>query len=193
MMRVRTRLPYVMAALALPALLACARTVDATTFRHLSLGELANTAEAVVRVRCLSSDSRWEGGEIWTFTQFEIVEALKGNGPRLLTVRTLGGHVGHLRSIVEGSPAFHAGEEVFLFLAARRADWFSVLGWAQGTFRIRMEPGSGRETVTQDSAGLTVTDGASGQLRRRGIRDLPVEEFRQKVFLAMVQTGGARQ
>jgi hypothetical protein len=156
-------------------------TTDGTTFRQLSLGELAAAAEAVVRVRCLSSESRWEGGEIWTLTQFEVVENLKGNAPRLLAVRTLGGRVGHVHSFVEGAPAFRAGEEAFLFLVARRPDSFGVLGWAQGTFRIRADASTGRERVTQDSAGFAAADPTAGKLPRKGIRNLPVEEFRRKV------------
>jgi hypothetical protein len=166
---------------ALFALLWSAGTTDGTTFRQLSLGELATAAEAVVRVRRLSSESRWEGGEIWTLTQFEVLENLKGNVPRLLAVRTLGGRVGHVHSFVEGAPVFRAGEEVFLFLVSRRPDSFGVLGWAQGTFRIRADANSGRESVTQDSAGLAAADPTAGKLPREGIRNLPVEEFRRKV------------
>ncbi len=189
----RAKVQGSMASFSLLTVLCGAAVSGATTFRYLSLGDLATAAETVVRVRCLSGESRWEGGEIWTFTQFETVESLKGNAPRLLTVRTLGGRVGHLQSIVEGAPAFHAGEEVFLFLGARRADSFSVLGWAQGTFRIRSEPGSGRESVTQDSAGLAVMDGATGRLQRKGIRNLPVGEFRQKIASAIEHSSGRRR
>lgn len=189
----RAKVQGSMASILLPAVLCSAAVSGATTFRHLSLGDLAAGAETVVRARCLSGESRWEGGEIWTFTQFEVVESLKGNVPRLLTVRTLGGRVGHLQSLVEGAPAFHAGEEVFLFLGARQADSFSVLGWAQGTFRIRSEPGSGRESVTQDSSGLAVMDGATGRLERKGIRNLPVEEFRQKIASAIERSSGRRR
>ena len=189
----RAKVQGSMASFSLLIVLCAAAVSGATTFRYLSLGDLATAAETVVRARCLSGESRWEGGEIWTFTQFEAVESLKGNVPRLLTVRTLGGRVGHLQSIVEGAPAFHAGEEVFLFLGARRADSFSVLGWAQGTFRIRSEPGSGRESVTQDSAGLAVMDGATGRLQRKGIRNLPVEEFRQRIASAIERSSGRRR
>lgn len=185
MMWLAIKLPWGMAGFALCATLLGAADCEATTFRSLSLGDLTAGAEAVVRVRCLASESRWEGGEIWTFTQFETAESLKGNVPRLLTVRTLGGRVGHVQSIVEGAPAFHAGEEVYLFLVSQRPDSFSVLGWAQGTFRIRSEPDSGREKVTQDSVGLAVIDTATGRLQRRGIRDLPVEEFWRKIAEAV--------
>ena len=172
--------------------LLAATKCSGTTFRRLTLDEMAATADVVVRVRCLSSESRWERGEIWTHMQFELVEIVKGNVPRLLTVRTLGGRIGHLHSVVEGVPAFGVGEEVFLFLGGRRVDSFSVLGWAQGTFRIRSETVSGHEVVTQDSAGLAVMDKSTGKFDRKRIRNLPVEEFRQRIARAVDRSSGGQ-
>lgn len=153
----------------------------ATTFRHMNLAELVNESQAVIRARTLSMESRWEHGEIWTFTNFEVSAALKGTISRLVTVRTLGGKAGHLRSIVEGAPQFNVGEEVYLFLGPGGVEPFQIYGWAQGTFRIRTEKYTGRETVTQDSANLAVFDVQTHKFRRDGIRNLPSESFEKKI------------
>ncbi len=163
------------------AIFSAAGTTWATTFRHMTFVELVGEAHAVIRARSLFSESRWERGEIWTFTNFEVNVALKGNVPRLLTVRTLGGKAGHLRSIVEGVPQFHVGEEVYLFLGPGGTEPFPIFGWAQGTFRIHREKNSGQETVTQDSAGLAVFDTDTQKFRRGGIRNLPSEIFQKKI------------
>jgi hypothetical protein len=173
--------------LTLSSTLLVAGAALATTFRQMTLVELVSESQAVIRARCLSSESRWERGEIWTFTNFEVAEALKGNLPRLVTVRTLGGKAGHLRSIVEGAPQFRAGEEVYLFLAPGGREPFQIFAWAQGTFRIRIEQHTGRESVTQDSAELAVFDPGTQKFRRDGIRNLPTALFRKKIN-AVIET-----
>ncbi len=165
----------------------------ATTLARMNLDELAATADAVVHVRCLQNESRWEGGEIWTFTSFEVVETLKGAVPRLLSVRLLGGQVGHLISSVSGVPRFAPGEEAILFLERTRAGDFSVTGWVVGTFRIRRDGGSGEQRVTQDSSGIAVFDAATRGFRAAGIRNLPLEEFRRRVVRAVEHARTGRQ
>ena len=112
------------------ALLAVA--ARATTLARLRFEELAARATAVARLRCLGAESFLENGEIWTVTRFEVIEQDKGLLPRLVRVRTLGGSVGGLHSRVEGVPAFHPGEETYVFLWRRATEPFRVLGWSQG-------------------------------------------------------------
>jgi len=152
-----------------------------TTLERISLDGLTLRAEAIVQVECLASESRWEGGEIWTFTHFEVRDTWKGIVPRLLTVRLPGGKVGHLISSIEAVPRFHPGEEAILFLKRTRDGALTVLSWAQGTFRVRREPDTGRSTVTQDSAELPVFDGATMRFRTEGIRGLPLAAFKKRI------------
>jgi hypothetical protein len=175
------RFGWLLALLALGAACLVAGAASATTLRHMTLAELVAEARVVVRAHSLSNQSRWERGEIWTLTAFEVTGALKGNVPRLITVRTLGGTVGALRSIVEGAPQFLPGEDVYLFLSPDGGQPLQIIGWAQGTFRIRTEAHTGRETVTQDSAGLNVYDRDLHQFRRDGISNLPTALFQRKI------------
>ena len=169
-----------LAALALSAMLA-----NATTLARLRFEELAQGATAVARLRCLGAAVRWEQGELWTETRFEVVERNKGLLPGLVTVRTIGGSAGHLHSIVEGVPVFRAGEEVYLFLWAKPGEPYSVLGWSQGTFRITRDEQTGMERVTQDSARMAVFDPRTRQFRQGGIRNLPVAIFELKLRRAL--------
>jgi hypothetical protein len=166
-------------------LLLVATTARATTLARMSLDELTASADAVVRAQCLSSESRWEGGEIWTFTNFEVLEPMNGVAPRLLTVRLLGGQVGHLISTVSGAPRFDPGEEVILFLERTRAGDFSVTDWIVGTIRVHRDPHTGQASVTQDSSGLALSDPATHRFRAAGIRRLPLEVFRQRLAVAL--------
>jgi hypothetical protein len=161
---------------------------NATTLARLSFLELTAHADAIVRARCLSSESRFENAEIWTFSQFEVLGAPKGLVPGLITVRTLGGRANGLVSVVEDAPRFAPGEEVYLFLVPSRAAGFQVLGWAQGTFRIRRDPRTGREAVTQDSAALAVFDPATRTFRRDGIRNLSLGKFEERLRAGLRET-----
>jgi hypothetical protein len=160
---------------------------SATTLSQLKLEDLALESTAVARLRCLGATSRWEQGEIWTETRFAVVQREKGELPGVVTVRLLGGNVGHLRSHVDEVPAFRAGEEVYLFLWARDGEPYQVLGWSQGTFRIARNSQSGLEVVTQDSASSAVFDPQARVFRRGGIRNLPVAIFREKLHKALRQ------
>jgi hypothetical protein len=160
---------------------------SATTMSRLKLEDLAQESTAVARLRCLSSKSQWEQGEIWTETKFEVVQREKGVLPGIVTVRLLGGNVAHLHSHVDEVPVFQAGEEVYLFLWGGDGDPYQVLGWSQGTFRIARNPQSGLEIVTQDSASTPVFDPQTRAFRRGGIRNLPVAIFREKLHKALRQ------
>jgi hypothetical protein len=168
------------AALALLAVVA-----NATTLARLRFEDLAKQATAVARVRCTGAESKWQNGEIWTETQFEVEEQSKGDLPGLITVRMLGGVVGPLHSHVEGVPAFHAGEEAYLFLWAGEGEPYRVLGWTQGTFRIARDARTGLETVTQDSAAAPLFDPRTRQFRHGGIRNLPLAVFQLKLRKAL--------
>lgn len=160
---------------------------NATTLARLRFEDLALESTSVARVRCLGAESRWEHGEIWTETRFEVVESEKGLLPGIISVRQLGGTAGHLHSRVDGVPAFRPGEEVYLFLWNREGEPFRVLGWSQGTFRISRDQQSGIETVTQDSARTPIFDPQTRKFRHGGIRNLPVTIFREKLRKALKQ------
>jgi len=64
---------------------------SATTLVRLSFDELAQRATAIVRVRCLGSASAWRNEEIWTDTEFEVLEVSKGTASGIVRVSLLGG------------------------------------------------------------------------------------------------------
>ncbi len=166
---------------------------EATTLRRMSLEDLADSAHAVVRARCLGSESRAQGGQIWTWTRFEVSEAIKGSVPEHVAVRLIGGRAGKLTATVNGVPRFQDGEEVILFLEPSRGGEWTVTSWAQGTFRIHRERATGRELVTQDTAGLSLFDPATREFQPGGIRRVRMEEFRERLRAVLAQRGAVRR
>jgi hypothetical protein len=171
------------------AALCLALSAAATTIVKMDLDELTSAAQVVARGKCLAREARLEGGYIWTFTTFEVSETLKGSAARQISVRLLGGKVGHMKSTVDGVPQFQPGEDVFLFLEPTRAGDFSVTSWVQGTFRVRRDAQTGQESVTQDSAAFAVFDPATRQFKAAGVSHMPIETFRQRVREAVERQG----
>ena len=180
-------------------LLCVAPSIGATTLARLSIDQLARAADAVARVRCISAQSRWENGEIWTVMSFKVVETMKGALPPRITVRLPGGRVGHLNAAVDGTPRFSADDEAVVFLERYpaslnagsglvRAGEFSVAAWVEGTFRIGRDPRTGIENVTQDSSTFAVFDTATRTFHTEGIRRMPIEQFRDRVAAAITRT-----
>jgi hypothetical protein len=167
---------------------AAAGVARATTLAHMSVEELTAAAQVVARVRCIDNSTRWENGEIWTLTTFDVIEVWKGHAPARITVRLIGGRAGHLVSTVADVPRFVHGEELILFLESKSHKEFSVTSWAQGTFRIRRDA-AGREIVSQDTAGYPLFDPATRRYRSGVVRRLPLEEFRGQVVAAETQKG----
>lgn len=157
---------------------------NATTLARLSFDDLAKQSAAVARLRCLSSESAWDGGEIWTVTRFEVVERNKGLLGGIVTVRMLGGRAGNFYSRVDGVPVFRAGEEVYLFLWGKTGEPYRVLGWSQGTFRILRDAGSGVESVSQESTSSNF-DPQVRKFRSEGIRGMALPVFQEKLRQAL--------
>lgn len=174
-------------------LLFCCCALRATTLERMSLARMAQAAQVIVRARCISNSPAWAAGEIWTFTTFEVEEAWKGDStarvPGMITIRLLGGTVGALTSHVSGVPRFHSGEDVLIFLEPTSRNDFSVLGWAQGTFRIRRDPRTGEQIVTQDTAAFATFNPQTRRFETAGIRNLPLAAFRERVQSAIARNG----
>jgi hypothetical protein len=162
------------------ALILLAAPLAATTLARMNLRQLATAATAIVRARCVGNASAWDAGEIWTETQFQTLETYKGLIPAQFPVRLIGGKVGGIESIVSDVPRFRPGEEVVLFLSQPRNGSYSLIAWAEGTFRVRRDA-AGRAYVTEDSAGEMIYDHKTRQMRIEGIRKMPLGLFRQRI------------
>jgi len=154
---------------------------NATTLARLPFPDLASQATAIARLRCLRSVSQWKNEEIWTRTEFAVMEQNKGQLPATVGVEMPGGVIGHVHARIEEVPRFAVGEEAYLFLWAAPDGSYRILGWSQGAFRIRRDPATGLQTVTQDSAAAPLFDTMARKFRHDGVRNLPVAVFRTKL------------
>ena len=171
-------------------------TASATTLERMSVAKMTQAAGLVVRAQCLGNSAAWDGGEIWTFTSFQVEDSWKGaptGAAQQVTVRLLGGSVGNLTSTVSGVPRFRPGEEVVLFLQPTARGDFSIVSWVQGTFRIHRDARTGAETVLQDTAAFDTYDPAARQFDAEGIRNLSVAALRLRVQTALGAPYGGKK
>ncbi len=160
---------------------ACSATqASATTLLRMSLSQMAQAADTIVRGRCIATSSRWDAGSIWTFADVDLIETLKGSPPARIIVRLPGGRVGNVATHVDAAPNLKPGEEKILFLERTRANDYAVTAWTEGAFRISRNS-RGEETVTQDSSEIAVFDAVTRRFDTQGIHDLPMSDFRQRL------------
>jgi hypothetical protein len=167
-----------------------ASAAKATTIERMSLEKMSRTAKVIVRARCLGNSTNQGAGEIWTFTNFAVEQVWRGAAPAQITVRLLGGRAGNLTSSVSGVPRFQAGEEVLLFLEPTPRGDFSVVSWEQGTFRVRRDPATGRESATQDTGSFATFDPTTRRYEAAGIRRAPLDMLRARVDTALRSAEG---
>src|SRR3984957_584429 len=173
-----------------------AATASATTLERMSVAKMTQNAQLVVRAQCPANSVAWDGGEIWTFTSFEVEDSWKGaptGAAQQVTVRLLGGSAGNLTSTVSGVPRFRPGEEVILFLQPAARGDFSIVSWVQGTFRIHRDTRNRAEIVVQDTATFDTYDPATRQFDAKGIRNLSVAALRLRVQSALAAQSGGKK
>lgn len=112
----------------------------ATTVQKFSRQELAKKSESIVigKVQDVSSRQDAASKEIYTYITLSVSESVKGaKGEKMVTIRQLGGSVGHLISAVPGMPSFKTGEEVVVFLTVRDKEGYPwVMGLQQGKYSV---------------------------------------------------------
>jgi hypothetical protein len=138
------------------ALSAAVAPALAATVIKLSMEELTQRADVVVRARVRSAASSRDPatGRIWTFTELDVSESIKGDASKAITVRQPGGVVDGIGQEVAGTARFSPGEDVVLFLA-RAPDHpavFQVLSLAAG--KVRLEPRLSSKRAVRDLEGL---------------------------------------
>ncbi len=163
------------------ALVAIVAAASATTLARLQFSKLVEHSSAIARVRCVHGETRMENGEVWTDTTFQVAHGDKGALPPQIVVRTPGGRFQHLSSHVDGVPEFRPGEEVYLFLTGRPGTQFHVVGWTQGTFRIRKNALTGVEFITQDSTDTPAFDPETRTFTKDGMKQMPMDRFLAKL------------
>ncbi len=133
--------------LALGLLLVAPVPGESSTVAALSITDLAQRAQRVLRAQVVERSS-WRDGIVWSQIELDVHEDWKGGGAMRLHLVQPGGFTGSFGTMVFGMPRFAEGEEVVLFLSGDEGEE-RVLGLAQGKFSVHSDG-----TVKRDLGGM---------------------------------------
>jgi hypothetical protein len=122
-------------------LLVFSLAASAATLLPLNLQQLSTRATLVFYGEVISNKTEKDeiSGQIATFTEFEIIELIKGNAGSTHIIKQLGGHLADTGTTlrVHGVPQFVAGKKYVVFLPEESGLGFcSPLGLQQGSFAV---------------------------------------------------------
>ncbi|MBK8009898.1 MAG: hypothetical protein IPK13_00990 [Deltaproteobacteria bacterium] len=176
---------------------------EATVMVPLSIEDLSEKADAIVRGRVVNDYAAWDAAhqQISTYTEVTLTETMLAPSSlgASFVVRTLGGIVGDVGMHVSGEPTFTLGEDVLVFLArvGDEPNSFRVLGMSQGKYQIEVE-GKGRLVAVADVRGIAfirppsmaaaASDGAA--LEPRPAR-IPYADLKARILTAVLKRTSA--
>lgn len=146
--------------------------------RRMTTLEIAKASQRTVLARCESVDVREvEGGNIFTFYEFEVLDVLKGEkGSRDLTLRILGGRIGNRQITPAVNVDFVPGQKYVLFLGATNSAGYPTTA-AQSVFQVKTSPLDKSEVVAPLPTGLKLYDAKNGRRYADTPDLLPLEDF----------------
>jgi hypothetical protein len=151
----------------------------ATTVERMSVPDMLDRADDVVRVRVVENVVRTDPDTLyhWTVTTFQVVDSVKGRlrAGELLDVEVIGGEApgSGYATVVADAPRFDLDEEMVLFSYNTRDGRRQPVGFYQGTVRLRpTEDGTGLEAILHQASVsdqlTTAGPTATAPLRRVG-------------------------
>lgn len=96
--------------------------------QHLTTMEVAHRSTRIVLAKCLASEvKKLFGGNIFTFSDFEVLQRVKGvPGRERFTIRLIGGRMGNVEVSSPLDFRFAPGEKYVLFLGRDNAEGYPI-------------------------------------------------------------------
>lgn len=118
-----------------------APAVSASIVLPLDLQQLSTQASLIFYGEVISNNVKKDeqSGYIATFTEFKIVNLIKGNADSKHTIKQIGGHLASTGTTlrIQGVPKFETGKTYVVFLPEKSSLGFSSpLGLHQGSFAV---------------------------------------------------------
>jgi len=135
--------------------------LSATTLERLSMTDMADKSQVVVRATVLNGGPEYSGGVVRTHYQLSISEIWKGEVGTQIDVYVPGGRAGGVRELVPGAPVLEIGKEYVVFLWIGPSGRPQVIGLSQGLFNV-VKDASGRTLLERPGAKETMIDPATG-------------------------------
>jgi len=140
-------------------------SASATSVLPLTLEQLSTRASLIFYAEVISNQTKLDekSGRIATFTEFNIIELIKGESEATHTIKQIGGYdpTSKTRLFVHGIPTFQVGQTYVLFLPAESTLGFcSPLGLFQGSYMVKTINGENVVSNGKNLDGPTSADNA---------------------------------
>lgn len=126
---------------------------QSTSFYPVAFPTRVDDAPNVIRGTVIKSQADWSISKdgkkrIYTFTDMQVEEVLKGNiSERTIVVKELGGEKDGIGLEIPGTAKFAPGEDIVLFLSARDTDQaYEVRGMSTGKYMVKRDE-NGKEYI----------------------------------------------
>ena len=118
-----------------------ASSASATSLLPLTLEQLSTRASLIFHGRVIDNTAARDSqsGQIATYTEFEVIELIKGDAGDRHTIKQIGGHLRETGTTlrIQGVPRYIVGESYVIFLPEKSSLGFSSpLGLHQGSFTV---------------------------------------------------------
>ena len=146
-------------------ILASALGLQASTLLQLSLNDMIQQSNVIVRGKAQRSYSERRGSVIFTHYRVQVASTFKGTPGLTLDIAVMGGVVNGSRQIFAGAPELTEGQDYVFFLWTSKTGLTQIIGFSQGLFRATSNSSGQvilmRAAATEpmlNAAGQTVTD-----------------------------------
>ena len=144
----------------------------ATIMVEVALEDMIRDSIAIVHARVVRSDTQMVMGEEsydpHTVSTLEVRTAFKGEVGPTLQIREFGGTYGNNQGgrFIDGTPQYHVGEEVIVFLQRDPSDatYFRTYAMSQGKFVVMQGIGGVPTTVARDTRSLAFARWKHGRM-----------------------------
>ena len=138
---------FLIAALTLSV--ATSRPAEATTMVQLTRTQIIDASDIIVRGKVVEIwTEQSSDGTVWTRTQINVADTLKGEERATWIIDQMGGTWGETSTVVAGRARFSPGEKILLFAERLGNGRMIPVGMRQGKFTLRMDPYS-QEMIAQ--------------------------------------------
>lgn len=162
----------------LAATVAVSRPAAATVMEGLTLDQLTDRAQVIVRGQVVESHPVYVGRLVFTEHAIAAASCLKGACTTVTTVRTAGGDLGGgLAMHVDGVASLTRDQQVVLFLQRRGGNNLRTVGLSQGAFFVQQ----GQVQRDLRHVGLVVDVGGHRRVVSGGVVRLPLEQLERRV------------
>jgi hypothetical protein len=157
---------------------ALAAPVFATTVVKLNMEQLVQKADLIVQGQVESVYSQWDEQRhlVFTYISIRVDESLKGQGPKSVLIRQVGGSTGTIQMSVAGAPQFTSGDLTIVFLKRQDDSTFQVVGMNQGLYKIV------QDFAVSNLFGVDLFDSRTGEITKPLIGGrAPLEQLKTKI------------